>query len=80
MPLGDAYARRVISLLELIDDLDAHEARFTARIATELHNDRGYTAVQALPGIGPTLPAVFVAEIGTCTGSLIPLTCALGPA
>ena len=66
-------------MLELIDDLDAHEARFTARIATELHNDRGYTAVQALPGIGPTLPAVFVAEIGTCTGSLIPLTCAPGP-
>ncbi|MBC2640903.1 IS110 family transposase [Rhodococcus sp. 3A] len=64
VPLGDAYARRVISLLELIDDLDAHEARFTARIATELHNDRGYTAIQALPGIGPTLAAVFVAEIG----------------
>jgi transposase len=53
VPLGDAYARRVFSLLELIDDLDAHEARFTARIATEQHNDRGYTAVQALPGIGP---------------------------
>ncbi|NDV11049.1 IS110 family transposase, partial [Rhodococcus sp. IEGM 248] len=64
VPLADAYAQRVISLLELIDDLDTHEARFTARIATELHNDRGYTAIQALPGIGPTLAAVFVAEIG----------------
>jgi hypothetical protein len=41
VPLGDAYARREISLLELIDDLAEHEARFTARIATELHNDRG---------------------------------------
>ncbi|TQC44316.1 IS110 family transposase [Rhodococcus sp. WS4] len=64
VPLGDAYARRVISLLELIDDLDAHETRFTARIATELRGDRGYAAIQALPGIGPTLAAVFVAEIG----------------
>jgi len=64
VPLGDAYAQRVISLLELIDDLDTHEARFTARIATELRGDRGYTAIQALPGIGPTLAAVFVPEIG----------------
>jgi len=64
VPLADAYAQRVISLLELIDDLDAHAARFTARIATELRGDRGYTAIQALPGIGPTLAAVFVAEIG----------------
>ena len=64
MPLGVAYAQRVISLLELIDDLDAHEARFTARIAAELRGDRGYPAIQALPGVGPTLAAVFVAEIG----------------
>ncbi|MFD9669422.1 IS110 family transposase [Rhodococcus sp. NPDC059968] len=64
VPLADAYARRVISLLELIDVLDAHEARFTTRIAAELRGDRGYTAIQALPGVGPTLAAVFVAEIG----------------
>ncbi|WP_241031621.1 IS110 family transposase [Rhodococcus koreensis] len=64
VPLADAYARRVISLLELIDVLDAHEARFTTRIAAELRGERGYTAIQALPGVGPTLAAVFVAEIG----------------
>ncbi|BAH55492.1 IS110 family transposase [Rhodococcus opacus] len=64
VPLGDAYAQRVTSLLELIDVLDAHEARFTAGIAGELHHHRGYTAIQALPGVGPTLAAVFVAEIG----------------
>ena len=64
VPLGDAYAQRVISLLELIDDLDAHAARFTARIAAELRGARGYAAIQTLPGVGPTLAAVFVAEIG----------------
>src|SRR6478672_6065122 len=30
VPLADGYAQRVISLLELIDVLDAHEARFTS--------------------------------------------------
>jgi len=33
-------------------------------IAAELCGDRGYTAIQPLPGVGPTLAAVFVAEIG----------------
>src|SRR5674476_41002 len=30
----------------------------------ELASGAGYTAVQKIPGIGPTLGAVFVAEIG----------------
>jgi transposase len=29
-----------------------------------LANDRGYRAIQAIPGVGPILAAVFVAEIG----------------
>jgi transposase len=64
VPLGGAYAQRVISLLELIDVLDAHEGRFFDRIAAELRGHPGYRAIQALPGVGPTLGAVFVAEIG----------------
>jgi transposase len=64
VPLGGAYAQRVISLLELIDVLDAHEGRFFDRIAAELAGHPGYRAIQALPGVGPTLGAVFVAEIG----------------
>ena len=55
---------RIRSLLELIDILDSHEARFAAMIAERLETDRGYQAIQQLPGIGPTLAAVFVAEIG----------------
>jgi transposase len=64
VPLGPAYAQRVNSLLELIDMLDSHEARFAAMIAARLSTHRGYQAIQELPGVGPTLAAVFVAEIG----------------
>ena len=64
VPLGPAYAERVRSLLELIDILDGHEARFAAMIAERLRAHRGYQAIQQVPGIGPVLAAVFVAEIG----------------
>ncbi len=53
VPLGVAYAQRVISLLELIDVLDAHEGRFFDRIAAELRGHPGYRAIQALPGGRP---------------------------
>ena len=64
VPLGPAYAQRIRSLLELIDILDSHEARFAAMIAERLDTHRGYQAIQQLPGVGPVLAAVFVAEIG----------------
>ena len=64
VPLGSAYAERVRSLLELIDVLDNHEARFAGLIAQRLDTHRGYQGIQQVPGIGPTLAAVFVAEIG----------------
>jgi transposase len=63
-PLAGPYAQRVGSLLHLIDVLDAEEAVFAARIAGRLSEHRGYRAIQALPGVGPTLAAIFVAEIG----------------
>jgi transposase len=64
VPLGFAYAERIRSLLDLIDILDGHEARFAAMIAERLRAHPGYQAIQQLPGIGPVLAAVFVAEIG----------------
>ena len=64
VPLGPAYAERVRSLLELIDILDAHEARFAAMIAERLRPHCGYQVIQQVPGVGPVLAAVFVAEIG----------------
>jgi transposase len=63
VPLGPAYAQRIRSLLELIDILDSHQARYAAMIAERLHTHRGYHAIQQLPGIGPVLAAVCVAEI-----------------
>ena len=64
VPLGSAYAQRVRSLMELIDILDDHEARLAGLIAERLKAHRGYHAIQQVPGIGPTLAAVFAAEIG----------------
>ena len=64
VPLGAAYAERVRSLLELLDVLDGHEARFAEIIAKRLDAHQGYRALQQVPGIGPVLAAVFVAEIG----------------
>jgi transposase len=64
VPLGFAYAQRIHSLLELIDTLDAHETRLATMIAKQLDNHRGYQGIQHVPGIGPILAAVFVAEIG----------------
>ncbi|MET0956139.1 MAG: IS110 family transposase, partial [Cryobacterium sp.] len=64
VPLGFAYAERIRSLLDLIDILDGHEAHFAAMIAERLRAHPGYQAIQQLPGIGPVLAAVFVAEIG----------------
>jgi transposase len=63
-PLSGVYAQKVSSLLHLIDTFDAEEAALTARIATELRHHDGYRAIQALPGVGPVLAAIFVAEIG----------------
>ena len=62
--LAGPYAARVASLLHLIDVFDAEEAVFVALIAERLREHRGYRAIQALPGVGPTLGAIFVAEIG----------------
>src|SRR6202171_4600875 len=57
VPLGPAYAQRIRSLLEIIDILDGHLARFAAMIAQWLRGQRGYQAIQQLPGVGPVLAA-----------------------
>jgi transposase len=65
--LGDAYRLRVDSLVKLIDDLDVEVARFEKIVADVLSGHPGYHAVQSIPGVGPILAAVFVAEIGDVT-------------
>ena len=58
------YLARVGSLRRLIDDLDVEIDLFSRLIRGRLVADPGYRAVQTIPGIGPVLAAVFVAEIG----------------
>jgi transposase len=65
--LGSAYRLRVDSLLGLIDTLDAEIDRIARLVTDSLTGHPGYTAIQALPGVGPVLAAVFVAEIGDVT-------------
>ncbi|MHB8339592.1 MAG: IS110 family RNA-guided transposase [Mycobacteriales bacterium] len=62
--LAPAMRARVHSCLRLIEALDVEIDDFAARVTKALRNDPGYAAVQTIPGVGPTLGAVFVAEIG----------------
>ena len=58
---------RVESLLRLITALDFEVDLYTDLLAGRLRGDTGYRAIQAIPGVGPVLAAVFVAEIGEVT-------------
>jgi transposase len=58
------YAARISSLRRLIDGLEFEIDVFTGLVQGRLARDPGYVAVQQIPGIGPVLAAVFVAEIG----------------
>jgi len=62
--LGKAYRIRVESLRDLIEICDREIAMLEKETAPFFAGDLGYHAVQAIPGLGPVLAAVFVAEIG----------------
>jgi transposase len=59
------YAARIASLRRVMDllDFEADEV-FAGLVKGRLARDPGFTAVRTIPGIGPVLGAVFVAEIG----------------
>jgi len=65
--LGRVYAIRIKSLRDLIGDYDKEIAMLQTEVDKWLAGDMGYLATQALPGVGPVLGAVFVAEIGDVT-------------
>ncbi len=65
--LPQPYAGKVASLRALAAGLTAEITLLEAAIADLLAHHDGYHAVQALPGIGPVLAAVLVAEIGDIT-------------
>jgi transposase len=61
------YAVRVESLRELIAVYDGHVVKLERDISAHLRRHRGYRAVQAIDGVGPTIAAIIVAEIGDVT-------------
>jgi transposase len=62
--LGDAYATRVESLRDLIEVYDREVEMLEGRIGGRLAGHAGYRAIQAIPGVGPVLGAIFTAEVG----------------
>ena len=63
-PLPGPYAARVQSLRRLIDDLEDEIDLFGRLTRGRLVADPGYVALQQIPGVGPVLAAVFLAEVG----------------
>jgi transposase len=64
LQLGRAYRLRVASLRRLLVLYDREITMLAREISSALAGDVGYLAIQAIPGVGPVLAAVFVAEIG----------------
>jgi transposase len=65
--LPKPYAARIASLRRLLEELEFEIDLFTNLVQGRLTRDPSYTAVQQIPGVGPVLAAVFVAEIGDIT-------------
>jgi transposase len=55
---------RVDSLLRIVEAMDFEVDTFDRLVAGRLRTEPGYRAIQAIPGVGPVLAAVFFAEIG----------------
>jgi transposase len=65
--LPQPYAGKVTSLRHLAGELTGEITMVSGVIADLLAGDRGYRVIQQLPGIGPVLAAVIIAEIGDVT-------------
>jgi transposase len=67
MGLGRNYTIRVESLRDLIELYDREIVMLERHIHQHLRHHRGYQAVQAINGVGRTIAAILVAEIGDIT-------------
>ena len=65
--LPQPYAGKITSLRQLTAELTTEITMLSEVIADLLAGDRGYQVIQQLPGIGPVLAAVIIAEIGDVT-------------
>ena len=64
MALADVYVIRVESLRDLVELYDREVAMLERKIHGLLRDDPRYQAIQVLNGVGRTIAAIFVAEIG----------------
>jgi transposase len=64
LALPQPYAGKVTSLRQLIGELTTEITMLSEVIADLLAGHPGYRVIQQLPGIGPVLAAVIIAEIG----------------
>jgi transposase len=64
MAMADSFTTRVASLRDLIERYDREVTRLEGQIHHQLLHHRGYQAIQAIDGVGRTIAAVLVAEIG----------------
>jgi transposase len=64
LALAAPYRARIDALCRLIDAFDFEVEAVSGQVRAWLAGHPGHTAIQAIPGVGPTLAAVFVAEIG----------------
>jgi transposase len=65
--MSPAARARVASARRMLDALDFEVDFFTKMTSGHLAKHPGFAAVQTLPGIGPVLGAVFIAEVGDIT-------------
>jgi transposase len=63
-PLEAPYRARIDACLQLIDAVNFEIDTVTRQLRAQLAGHHGYTTIQAIPGVGRILAAVFVAEIG----------------
>jgi transposase len=64
MELADAYVVRVESLRDLIEVYDREVIMLERKIHAQLRGHLGYQAIQTINGVGRTIAAILVAEIG----------------
>jgi transposase len=63
-PLDGPYRARVDALCRLIDAVDFEIDAVAGPLRARLAGHPGYRVIQTIPGIGPVLAAIFVAELG----------------
>lgn len=67
LELPKAYMVRIDSLRDLVEVYDREISMLEREIHGLLRDHAGYKAIQAIPGVGKTIAAIMVAEIGDVT-------------